>query len=66
VRENAKQSIVVAVTRGTDKKIALAKDAVVGLSKAKNIYGGGKVKVDGGLVSLPGEALSVNIWRIEK
>jgi alpha-glucosidase len=66
VRENAKQSIVVAVTRGADKKIALAKDAVVGLAKAKNIYGGGKVKVDGGLVSLPGEALSVNIWRIEK
>jgi len=66
VRENAKQSIVVAVTRGADKKIAFAKDAVPGLAKAKNIYGGAKVKVDGGSVSLAGEALSVNVWRIEK
>lgn len=66
VRENAKQSIVVAVTRGADKKIAFAKDAVPGLAKAKNIYGGAKVKVDGASVSLAGEALSVNVWRIEK
>jgi alpha-glucosidase len=65
-RENAKQTIVVAVTRGEDKKIKLAKDAVVGLNKATNIYGGGKIKNDDGKLHLPGKRLSVNVWRIQK
>jgi hypothetical protein len=66
VRENAKQSIVVLVTRGSDKKIALAKDAVPGLQKAVNIYGGGKIKADGKTLLLPGQALAVNVWRVTK
>ena len=66
VRENAKQAIVVCVTRGADKKIALPKDAVIGLNKAKNLYGGGKIKAEGSNLVLPGDKLSTNIWRIDK
>ena len=66
VRENGKQSILVLVTRGVDKKIVLAKDAVPGLKKAENIYGGAKIKADGKTFVLPGAALSVNVWRIAK
>lgn len=66
VRENAKQAVVVAVTRGVDKKIRLAKDAVPGLAKAKNIYGGAKIKTEGSQLLLPGDRLSVNVWRIDK
>jgi alpha-glucosidase len=65
VRENAKQSVVVAVTRGADKKIVLAKDAVPGLARAKNIYGGGRITKVGDGLALPGEKLSVNVWCIE-
>lgn len=64
VRENAKQSILVAVTRGADSKIALPKDAVAGLAKAENLLGGGKLLVAGDKVKLPGKALSLNIWRL--
>ena len=66
VRENGKQSILVVVTRGEDKKISLHKDAVPGLKKAVNIYGGGKIKSDGNHLHLPGHKLSVNAWRIDK
>ncbi len=66
VRENAKESVLVVVTRGDDKKILLHKDAVPGLKNAVNIYGGGKIKADKQNLHVPGHKLSVNIWRIEK
>ena len=66
VRENSKQSIVVCVTRGTDSKITLHKDAVPGLARAKNVYGGGKLKTEGAEIRIPGDRLTVNVWRIDK
>ena len=63
-REDAKQTVIVAVTRGEDKHIKLPKDAVPGLAKAENIYGGGKIKVGDNKLHLPGEKLSVNVWRL--
>lgn len=64
VREDKKQTIVVCVTRGADKNIKLPKDAVPGLAKAENIFGGGSIKVDGANLHLPGDKLSANIWRL--
>ncbi|MEN9730795.1 MAG: hypothetical protein RL488_105 [Actinomycetota bacterium] len=64
VRENGKQTIVVAVTRGEDKNIKLPKDAVPGLAKAENIFGKGKIKLVDGKLHLPGDKLTANIWRL--
>jgi alpha-glucosidase len=64
VRENSKQTIVVAVTRGEDKHIKLPKDAVPGLAKAENIFGKGKIKLVDGKLHLPGDKLTANIWRL--
>ena len=64
VREDKKQTIVVAVTRGEDKNILLPKDAVPGLAKAENIFGGGEIKVSGSNLHLPGGKLEANIWRL--
>lgn len=64
VRESKKQTIVVCVTRGEDKKIKLPKDAVPGLAKAQNIFGGGKLKLDGSFIHLPGDKLTANVWRL--
>ena len=64
VREDSKQTIVVAVTRGEDKNIKLPKDAVPGLAKAENLVGGGQIKVGDSKLHLPGHKLSVNIWRL--
>ena len=64
VREDSKQTIVVAVTRGEDKHIKLPKDAVPGLAKAENLVGGGQIKVGDSKLHLPGHKLSVNIWRL--
>ncbi|MEY2677119.1 MAG: hypothetical protein RL510_1139 [Actinomycetota bacterium] len=64
VREDKKQTIVVCVTRGADKNIKLPKDAVPGLAKAENIFGGGSIKADGATLHLPGDKLSANIWRL--
>jgi alpha-glucosidase len=64
VREDKKQTIVVSVTRGEDKNILLPKDAVPGLAKAENIFGGGEIKVSGSNLHLPGGKLAANIWRL--
>ena len=64
VREDKKQAILVAVTRGADKKIVFDKTAVPGIAKAENIYGDGKITLNGADAKLPGEPLSVNIWRL--
>ena len=64
VRENKKQTIVVAVTRGEDKHIKLPKDAVPGLAKAENIFGGGEITTQGANLHLPGAKLSANVWRL--
>ena len=64
VREDKKQTIIVSVTRGEDKNILLPKDAVPGLAKAENIFGGGEIKVSGSNLHLPGGKLAANIWRL--
>ncbi len=64
VRENNKQSILVAVTRGSDSKISLPKDAIASVAKAENLIGGGELTLAGDRVKLPGKALSLNIWRL--
>jgi len=64
VREDNKQTIVVSVTRGEDKNIRLPKDAVPGLAKAENIFGGGKIRVGDSKLHLPGGKLTANVWRL--
>ncbi len=64
VRENAKQSILVAATRSADSKIVLPRDVVANVAKAENLFGGGKLEVSATTVKVPGEKLSLNIWRL--
>ena len=64
VRENGKQSILVAATRGADNKIVLPRDVVANLGKAENLFGGGKLTLTGTTVKVPGQKLSLNIWRL--
>jgi len=64
VREDKKQTIVVSVTRGEDKDIKLPKDAVPGLAKAENIFGGGQIRVGDSKLHLPGSKLTANVWRL--
>ncbi len=64
VRENAKQAVVVCVTRKKDANILIPKDAVPGLAKATNLFGGGQVVVEGSHLRLPGDALSANVWSL--
>ena len=64
VRENSKQSILVVATRGADNKIVLSRDVVANLAKAENLFGGGKLTLTSTTVKLPGEKLSLNIWRL--
>jgi alpha-glucosidase len=64
VREDAKQAVVVCVTRKADHKIVIPKDAVPGLAKATNLFGGGKIVVEGPNLKLPADALTANIWSL--
>ena len=64
VRESAKQSVVVAITRNQTTPIALPKDAVTNLDKATNIYGGGVIKSVKAGLELPGGKLTVNVWSL--
>lgn len=64
VRENGKQSILVAATRGTDNKIVLPRDVVANIAKAENLFGGGKLTLTSTSVKVPGDKLSLNIWRL--
>jgi alpha-glucosidase len=66
VREHKKQDVLVCVTRGRDSKIKLPTDALAGLNNAENIYGGGELKKIRNAVTLPGAAMSVNVWRLPK
>jgi hypothetical protein len=42
----------------------LPKDAVPGLAKAENIFGGGKIRVGDSKLHLPGGKLTANVWRL--
>lgn len=64
VRENKKQTILVVVSRGSDTNASIPLDAVRGIKQAENLYGGAKLSVSGKAVKLPGDALTVNIWRL--
>ena len=64
VRENKKQSILVVVSRGEDPKATIPLDSVAGIRGARNLFGGGKLKVVGKEVLLPTEPMSINIWAL--
>ncbi len=64
VREHKKQSVLVLATRGRDKEIKIAKDAVVGIADAVNIYGGSTIELGKKNAKFAGEKLSFNVWRL--
>jgi alpha-glucosidase len=64
VRESAKQAVVVCVTRNSKSPVRIPKDAVPGLAKAINIYGGGAIKTFGNQLELPAGKLTANIWSL--
>ncbi len=64
VREHKKQSVLVLATRGRDKEIKIAKDAVFGIADAVNIYGGSTIELGKKNAKFAGEKLSFNVWRL--
>ncbi len=64
VREHKKQSVLVLATRGRDKEIKIAKDAVFGIADAVNIYGGSTIELGKKNAKFAGEKLSFNAWRL--
>ena len=64
VREHRKQTILVSATRGKDSDIKLHKDAIFGLEHSVNLFGGGKIDVKTNTVKLPGDKVSINVWRL--
>ena len=64
VRENKKQTILVVASRGSDTNASIPLESIRGIKQAENIYGGAKLVVSGKEVRLPGDGLSINIWRL--
>ena len=64
VRESSKQTVVVCVTRNAKSPVRIPKDAVPGLAKATNIYGGGKLKPVGSEIEIPAGKLTANVWSL--
>ena len=64
VRESAKQTVLVSITRNAKTPVRIAKDAVPGLAKATNIFGGGKIKTVGSSIELPAGKLTANVWSL--
>jgi len=64
VRESKNQIVLVVASRGKDENASIPAEAIKGISKAKNLYGGAKLKVVGNQVILPNEPLSINIWAL--
>lgn len=64
VRENAKQAVLVCVTRKDGGEILIPKDTLVGLSKAVNVFGGGQIVAQGNNLRLPSGALGANVWSL--
>jgi hypothetical protein len=52
------------VTRGADPKISFAIDAVSAIEDAKLIHGSGKIVLGKKTITLSGEKLSFNVWRL--
>ncbi|MEY3908562.1 MAG: hypothetical protein RLZZ90_469, partial [Actinomycetota bacterium] len=64
IRENKNQSILVSVTRGEDPKISFPIDAVASIEQAKIIHGHGKIKLSKKKITLSGQKMSFNVWRL--
>jgi alpha-glucosidase len=63
-RENSKQTLLMIASRGKDKKVSFARDAIVGLEGAERIYGSGKLKFDKKSVHFSAEKVSFTVFRL--
>jgi len=63
-RENGKQTLLMIASRGSDRKIRFAHDAVVGLEKAERIYGHGKLKFDKKSANFSAKKVSFTVFRL--
>jgi alpha-glucosidase len=64
IRESKTESVLVIASRGRDRKIEFAKDAVGGAESAENLFGNGELRVVGGKIRYDAVALDLQIWRL--
>ena len=64
VRENKTESILVLATRGRDRKIEFARDALSGVEQAENLFGNGTLRAVGSKIRYESVALDFQIWRL--
>ena len=64
IRESKTESVLVIVSRGKDRKIEFAQDAVGGAENAENLFGNGQLRVVGGKIRYDAVALDLQIWRL--
>jgi alpha-glucosidase len=63
-RENSKQTLLMIASRGKDKNVSFARDAIVGLEGAERIYGSGKLKFDKKSAHFSAEKVSFTVFRL--
>ena len=64
VRENQTESILVIASRGRDRHIEFPKDALSQPEQAKNVYGGGALRIAGSKIRFEAGKLDFQIWRL--
>jgi alpha-glucosidase len=64
-RENKNQTLLMIATRGSDKKIEFARDAVAGLENAELIYGTGKLKFAKKSAHFSAKKVSFTVFRLQ-
>ena len=64
VRENKTESILVIASRGKDRHIEFAREALGGSENAENLFGGGNLRTVGSKIRYESKALDLQIWRL--
>jgi alpha-glucosidase len=64
VRENQTESILVIASRRRDRHVEFPKDALSQPEQAKNLYGGGSLRIAGSKIRFEAEKLDFQIWRL--
>lgn len=64
IRESKTESVLVIASRGKDRRVEFAKEAIGGAESAENLFGNGELRVVGGKIRYDAVALDLQIWRL--
>jgi len=64
VRETKTESVLVIASRGKDRRVEFAQDAIAGAAAAENLFGGGVLRIVGRKIRYDAVARDLQIWRL--